>query len=166
MLPEWVGPIDPRFELAFGLRIDGDPHGKGSVRVVQTENGPRGRQARKSRKYEEWLALLARHQSPRNGFRLPLDGVLLLRVLAVKKRPKNVPRHLRLPWDPDEPTKRLYCPVTPDWDNIGKSAGDGLKKGNVLADDARIADGRVVTLYGAPGEAPFVETWVWAVRAL
>ncbi len=162
--PRWAQPIDPRFDLAFSVRIDGDPHGKGSVRVVQTDNGPRGRQAKKSRRYEALLAELAEHQRPRAGFTLPLDGPLIVRVLSVKKRPKEVPRALRLPYDPEDPTGRLYCPVTPDWDNIGKSVGDGLKKGGALRDDARVADGRVVTLYGCPGEKPFVETYVWALR--
>lgn len=162
--PIWAQPIDPRFGLAFSVRIEGEPHGKGSVRVVQTDNGPRGRQAPKSRKYEELISLLARHQRPRTGFQLPLDGPLIVRVLAVKSRPKRIPVEMRLPFASDDPGGRLVCPVTPDWDNIGKSAGDGLKKGKAIKDDARIYDGRVVTLWGIPGEVPFVETYVFALR--
>jgi Holliday junction resolvase RusA-like endonuclease len=161
--PLWARPIDPRFGLAFSVRIDGEPHGKGSVRVVQTAEGARGRQAPKSRKYESLLAELAEHQRPRPGFALPLDGPLIARVIAVKSRPQRVRKSLFLPYDPDEPEGRLYCPVVPDWDNVGKSAGDGLKKGKAIKDDARIVDGRVVTLWGREGESPFVETYIFAV---
>ena len=164
--PLWVQPIDPRFDLAFSVRINGEPHGKGSVRVIWTGDGIRGTQAKKSRRYENLLAELARHQPPKPGFSLPLDGPLLIRVIAVKSQPQRIrPARFRLPFDLDDPDGRLYCPVVPDWDNIGKSAGDGLKKGGAIRDDARVVDGRVVTLWGGKGESPFVETYVFAVCA-
>lgn len=165
-LPLWAQPMDPRFGLAFSVRMDGDPHGKGSVRVFRDENDKmRGRQATKSRAYENTLAELCTYQRARPGFTLPLDGPLVVRVLAVKSRPKKVRhKHLLMPYDPDDPEGRLYCPMTPDWDNIGKSTGDSLTKGKAVTDDARVVDGRVVTLWGRVGEKPFVETYVFARR--
>lgn len=171
-VPFWAQPIDPRFTLAFSVRIDGEPHGKGSVRVIQTEDGPRGRQSPKSRAYEGLLATLTRYQRPRNGFSLPLSGPLVLRILAVKSRPKKLRRADQVPYLEDFGAPlprtfdalRLYCPKTPDWDNVGKSAGDGLKKGGAVEDDARVVDGRAVTLWGRVGEAPFVECYVFAHR--
>ena len=167
--PFWVGPIDSRFGLAFSVRINGQPRGKGSVRVIEYKDkaGQRRRrrvQAPKSRTYENLIALLAKHQCPRSGFLLPLDGPLIIRVLTVQQRPKQIPKKLRLPVDSSDPLGRMYAPVKPDWDNLAKSVGDGLKKGNVLADDSRIVDGRVVTMYGCPGEDPFLEAYVWALQ--
>lgn len=171
-LPAWASPIDSRFALAFGVRIDGDPHGKGSVRVKITppprhqwwkKSKARGTQAPKSKTYESLLAKLAGAQPMRGGYTRPLDGPLIVRVLAVKKRIKTLPREA-IPYIEGRPEGRRFCPVTPDWDNIGKSVGDGLKKGGTLADDARIVDGRVTTLYAAVDEDPFVEAFVWALR--
>lgn len=166
--PAWAQPIDPRFRLAFGLRINGNPHGKGSVRVrVIPPKRPGGkargigRQAPKSKAYEAWLAELSKFQPMRGDFTRKLTGPMIARVLAVKRRPTTLRNPL--PYIDGQPAGRLYCPVTPDWDNIGKSVGDGLKKGGVIRDDAAIVDGRVVTLYAAVDEAPFVETFVWAV---
>lgn len=165
-LPLWAQPMDPRFGLAFSVRMDGDPHGKGSVRVFRDEDDKmHGSQAKKSRAYENALAKLCAYQKARAGFTLPLDGPLVVRVLSVKSRPKKIrPKRLHMPYDPQDPEGRLYCPVMPDWDNIGKSAGDALKKGNAIKDDARVVDGRVVTLWGRCGETPFVETYVFARR--
>jgi Holliday junction resolvase RusA-like endonuclease len=72
---------------------------------------------------------------------------------------------MRLAFDEADPYPdgRLYCPVKPDWDNLAKSCGDGLKKGKVIREDSRFVDGRAVTLYGRPGERPFVEIYIFAV---
>lgn len=169
MYPFWIGDVDPRFKLAFSVRINGSPHGKGSVRVIEYQNKRgerrhRGIQAPKSKRYEKVIAQLVSYQRPQPGFTLPLDGPLVVRLLSVKERPLKIQKKLRLPVDPAEPEGRMFAPVKPDWDNIGKSVGDGLSKGKVLAEDSRIVDGRVVTLYGFPGEDPFLEVYVFAVR--
>lgn len=167
--PAWVAPIDRRFALAFGVRIDGEPHGKGSVRVVQRRDKltgdlkSQGRPAPRSRAYEDLLALLARSQTLRKGFERPLMGALIVRVLAVKSRPKTLPAEA-IPYIDSDLDGRRYCPVTPDWDNVGKSVGDGLKRGGVMRDDAQFVDGRVTTLYAAVNEDPFVETFIWGIR--
>jgi len=171
-LPAWAAPIDDRFAMAFGVRINGEPHGKGSVRVkiLQPPRNKwwrkakaKGTQAPKSKSYEALLAKLAGAQPMRGGFQRPLDGPLIVRVLAVKKRISKFPPGA-IPYMEGRPEGRRFCPVTPDWDNIGKSVGDGLKKGGVLRDDARIVDGRVTTLYAAEDEDPFVEAFVWALK--
>ena len=164
--PAWMLPIFDGFVLAFSVRIAGKPHGKGSVRVIPLKNDPKGRKAKgvqapTSRKYEKRIAELAAGQAPRHPRAVfPLDGPLLLRAIVVIKRPKK-----KLPWaiplDPSEPNGRVFCPRTPDWDNLGKSFGDGLKKGKIFTDDARIADGRVLTVYGRPGEKPFAEIYLF-----
>lgn len=169
-LPFWMEPIDSRFELAFSVRINGDPHGKGSVRVIDFEDKKsgkikkRGVQAPKSRIYENQISKLVQFQKALNGFLLPLDGPLIIRVLTVQKRPKTIPKKLRLPVDPIDPIGRMFCAVKPDWDNLGKSIGDGLKKGGAVSEDSRIVDGRVVTLYGRSDEKPFLEAYVWGLR--
>lgn len=168
-LPLWAAPIDRRFTLAFGVRIDGEPQGKKSVRVKISRPvkaggklRARGTQHPVSKAYEACLAELSAAQPMREGHARPLGGPLIVRVLAVKSRVKVLSAEA-IPYVEGDVTGRRYCPVTPDWDNIGKSVGDGLKKGKILRDDAKIVDGRVTTLYGAIGEEPFVETFVWAL---
>lgn len=59
----------------------------------------------------------------------------------------------------------MFCPVTPDYDNIAKSVGDGLKKGNVLHDDARICRALIDTVYAGIDEKPHVQVEVYALEA-
>jgi len=167
-IPRWAQPIDIRFKMAFGVRLNGNPHGKGSVRVkiipAKKPGGKArgmGRQNPKSKAYEAYIGEMSRYQQMRNGFKRKLSGPLIVRVLSVKKRSVRVENPV--PYTDEDISGRLYCPVTPDWDNIGKSIGDGLKKGGIIQDDARIVDGRVVTLYGALEEPPFVEVLVWGI---
>jgi hypothetical protein len=60
-------PIDPRFELAFSVRVPGQPHGKGSVRVLHKEDPKpgepkvKGIQAPKSKTYETKIAWSTGH---------------------------------------------------------------------------------------------------------
>lgn len=156
---------DPRFQLVFEATVRGEPHGKGSVRVVDlpsSSSAPakkKGVPNKKSDAYEKCAAQLFQllWRGPR------LRGLVALEIVSVKGRPAK-PHEASLPFVEGEPEGRLYCPVTPDWDNVGKSIGDALKKGRVLEDDARVCVGKVTTLYGAVGELPHVRVKVYAVR--
>ena len=160
-------PIFPGFVLGASVRISGPPVGKGSVRVVPLKGDPKGRKAKgvqapKSKAYEKRIAKLAAAQPVRHpGLAYPFDGPLLLRAIAVRKRPKKASLKWAIPLDPSDPGGRLLCPRMPDWDNLGKSFGDGLTKGKIIRDDARIADGRVLTVFGRPGETPFAEIYLF-----
>lgn len=72
-------------------------------------------------------------------------------VTAVKARPRS----LRADTD-----GRVWAPVMPDWDNVGKAACDALQRSDfghhVLLDDRLIASGHVDTVYAAVGEQPHV----------
>lgn len=163
-----------RLERVLALRIPGPPHGKGSVRVVDTKKKrprtgkwwlhqrktkKRGVPDKKSEAYEKKISILARssYSGPQ------LDGCLVTRILAVKPRPKT-PNSLAQPVDPDMASGRLFCPVKPDWDNIAKSVGDGLNKSKIVKDDARFVHGQVTTLYAAEGESPFVYVELFRFR--
>lgn len=168
--------MDIRFRPFLELVIPGDPHGKRSVRVVDKGLEPidtskhgwwldkpkrkrKGVQAKKSDAYEKKVAKIARlvRKGP------AVEGLFALHIVSVKKRPRD-PHALAVPFVVDKPEGRLYCPVTPDWDNIGKSIGDGLKKGGVFTDDARIVDAHVTTLYGAVDEKPCVEVEIYRLH--
>ena len=166
--------VDPRFSHRLSLTIPGDPHGKGSVRVVDTgktkaRKGPRwwlnpkktkkrGIQSDKSKDYEDKIAALASIAYAGE----PLEGLVMIRILSVKNRPKR-PHRLSVPVDEASPDGRLFCPVTPDYDNIAKSVGDGLKKGRVLKDDATICRALVDTLYAATGDKPHVQVELYSI---
>lgn len=157
--------IDPRFSKILDFIVPGQPHGKGSVRVagnttttrrygkhvVTTKGSRRGRQDPKSKVYEKKIAMLCRasYSGP------VLDACMVLLIDSVKARPAR-PHKSAIPVDPDNPDGRLYAPVKPDWDNIGKSAADGIEKSGILTNDSRVIAGRVVKMYGAKGEDPFI----------
>jgi len=52
-----------------------------------------------------------------------------------------------------ELTFQRYCPVRPDWDNVGKIVCDALN-GVAWPDDARVVDAHVEKFYALDGEAP------------
>lgn len=187
----WHEPVDARFRPAFFLCVPGDPHGKESVRVFQDATRPsaygsplrpvfprdlvfgaassaggavRGRTSTKTRAVLGRFETLCRHARVLDGFTKPLFGPLLLRALSVKRRPRSFPKEA-IPLHPDRPEGRWLCPVTPDWDNLGKTVGDGLAQGGILGNDARVVDGRVVTLYAALGEKPFMDVAVFGIPA-
>ena len=59
------------------------------------------------------------------------------------------------------PRGRLTHDRRPDADNVAKSVLDGM--GDVVEDDSRIAELKVVKVYAAIGESPHVEVRLWAL---
>ena len=108
--------------------------------------------------YQNLVTMAARDVCPD----APLDGPLVLRIVAVY--PRLAAHNKR-----SKRTGELLGGVTegripkasfPDWDNLGKSIGDGITHSGMWTDDGRVFDGRVVKWYAAVGELPHVEVEV------
>lgn len=163
--PFWVEPLLPDWEVCFGLRIPGDPHGKGSVRVGTWEEKDgslrsKGFKGKVTRQYERRVQAFAEAQRMKWPGPFPLGGLLTIRILSVKARPKKVNPSWAV--DLEAPSGRCYAPVKPDYDNVAKAVGDPLKQAKVIRDDAHLVDGRCVTLFAAVDEEPFVELFLWS----
>ncbi len=109
----------------------------------------------KSRRYEERAGDIARASAIVAGIDLPIRQRVRLEVCAFFASDLEP---LTLDRDPDPSISLVgdrsdcagdddrdigYYADVPDWDNIGKAIGDGLKIGRVIVDDRRIVVGRV-----------------------
>jgi Holliday junction resolvase RusA-like endonuclease len=91
------------------------------------------------------------------GGRPAIDGPAILRIVAVKARPKRLLRR-------KDPDGRIPCPDWPDATNIQKLTEDAVQAAGVVTDDKRFVAVSTWTLYAAKGEEPsvqiLVEEWV------
>lgn len=83
----------------------------------------------------------------------PHKGPIRMEILFINHRPKRLYRK-------KDPEGRLPCPQYPDWDNAGKALSDALN-GVVYRDDKQIYDCHVVQVYGAKGEDPHIDVFIW-----
>jgi Holliday junction resolvase RusA-like endonuclease len=84
----------------------------------------------------------------------PLEGALVVDIVAVMPRPKS-----KL-WKSKPMPREWYAAERSDWDNIGKAVCDAL---NEIAwrDDGQVVVGRVARVIAAGDEAPHVEVSIW-----
>ena len=126
------------------LHIPMAPRGKGRPRATVRPGSKHAHiyTPKKTRSYEEDFAAYAARQMPSEK----LSGLLRIDVVAFIHRPKRLQRKR----DPDGP---LYCPKTPDSDNILKSAIDGLAR-FFEGTDAMVARCGCLKVYAERGGSP------------
>jgi Holliday junction resolvase RusA-like endonuclease len=137
------------------LTVEIEPKGKKSPQTMRTKQGVmlHGVKNKETRSYEGMLRTLILSKLPPMKM---LEGPVMLHFLSVARRPKTVPKDVRdyhkahgLPCGPEN---RLWCPRTPDIDNIRKSIQDALKPR--WTDDKLVVVGVSLKAYGAVGESP------------
>lgn len=156
--------------LLFAATIGGEPRGKASVRVGHGRGHRDPVTAAYMGKSIRMLAKLwSKGQREREAIREPVE----LAIVTYRSRPDElIPNLSGRARVAQPPLESFGCPVTPDWDNIGKMIGDCLVKAGVLADDNLITKGsvekRYVEMDGEPGVVIEIRATgdVWAAFAL
>jgi Holliday junction resolvase RusA-like endonuclease len=124
----------------ISFTVPGEPVAKGRAKVTTINGFARMYTPTKTVSYESTVALFA---SQAMAGRKPLDGPVSLSVHAVFAIPaswtkKRLQAHLVSP---------EYVVKRPDGDNLLKAVSDALN-GICFKDDAQVADGRVIKVYG------------------
>ena len=139
-------------KLILKLKIPGNPVAKGRPRMGR-------RHAYTPKTTRAWEDKFVRYATRIWPSSYVLDGPLGLRVLAVKKRPKNK-------MGKKYPDGRMHRMVKPDGDNVLKIVGDALQKANVIADDKFIVKWYIHSLYGSKLEEGAVYIKLYRIVAL
>jgi len=136
------------------FQVDGKPQAWQRARMQRTGRrcrlckqpvgAVRGFTAPETRAYEQHIALMANRAMRKAGVPLDVDEPLVLRVKF------TLPRIKKPTWS--VPARR------PDLDNYLKGVLDGLEKGRVFKDDARIVDLRATKVYG-DNPSTLIELW-------
>jgi len=146
--------------MDFRFQVEIEPKGKKSPQSMPAKRKDgtveilHGVKNANTRHYEAMLRTLILAQLPPN---MPvIETPVMLHFLAVHLRPKAIPKPVR-DWHraqglPCGPENRLWCPKTPDLDNIRKSIQDALKPR--WTDDKLVVAGLALKVYGAEGEPP------------
>lgn len=84
-------------------------------------------------------------QGDGRDFTLPLDGRVLLTIRYNLAKPASYPKRI------------VYPTKKPDLDNLNKALVDGLVKGRIIVDDAKVTDQTELKRYAGPGHPEGVE---------
>jgi len=144
--------------MTIEFQIPGTPAAK-SRTVCVVGGHARGFNDPKTTTYQGIVRDCAQRAMLAAGLTQPLDGPLVLRIIAVYPRLAcQCVRAKRTGLLLGGMTEgRIPKPSRPDWDNLGKSISDGINASGLWTDDARVFDGRVVKRFAASGEFPHVE---------
>lgn len=125
---------------AVEFTIPGKPFGKMRHRVGTIAGRARAFNPAENRSFEQKVAEIARPL-----FQVPFEGPVKLRMVAVFEIPKS--------WSKKRQAEALggFHTQKPDSDNLAKSLKDGLNR-IAWADDAQVADVRVVKRWGRHAE--------------